>query len=85
MQGAPGGLPRPLPGNIIPVFQQAALRNWQGLEADLAGIAGYHPGIAGTFWSSWRFLVRLLLTPVGLINDHVDYKAILRGHAERGG
>jgi hypothetical protein len=38
----------------------------------------------GGFQSSLRLLVRAVLTPIGVLNDHIDYKLLLRDYVQGG-
>ena len=86
LQGGPG---KRLPNDVIPIFQNIVAWAWQDLCADWQALVtpmqeAPSPAVLGRSW--WRLVVRLMLSPLGsLLNDHLDYKAILRSHKQRGG
>ena len=61
------------------------LTRLQGLVASWRALSDFSPNDPSTFKSSWRFLAQVLLSPLGIINDHLDYKQILRTHTSRMG
>ena len=78
-----GGIQDPLAEEVSPLYQQLALSNWQRLAANWTAMKAFVSGDSSTYQSSWRFLLRAMLAPAGVLNDHLDYKLILRTHTFR--